>query len=65
MGNSISEIETYVSSMVMKFITGVESIDKYDEFVAQIKNSTLTRFWKLTSLLLKDITADSKRSNYS
>ncbi len=37
MGNNISEIETYVSSMVMKFITGVESIDKYDEFVAQIK----------------------------
>ena len=43
MGNSISEIETYVSSMVMKFITGVESIDKYDEFVAQIKKFNIDK----------------------
>ena len=43
MGNSMSEIDTYVSSMVMKFITGVESIDKYDEFVAQIKTFNIDK----------------------
>ena len=36
-GNNLSEIYTYVPAMVMKFITGIEKIDKYDEFVKQIE----------------------------
>jgi len=32
-----TEIQTYVEEMVLKFITGNESFDNYDAFVANIK----------------------------
>lgn len=34
----MGEIGTYVDEMVNKFISGKESLDKFDEFVAEIKN---------------------------
>lgn len=33
----MGEIDTYVSEMINKFISGKEPIDKFDEFVAEIK----------------------------
>ena len=53
MGNSMSEIETYVSGMVMKMITGVESVDKYDEFVAQIKKFNIDKVLECYQAALK------------
>ena len=36
-----TEIETYMNEMVDKFIMGVEPLDKFDEYVAQVENMGL------------------------
>ena len=36
-----TEIETYMNEMVDKFIMGVESLDKFDEYVAQVEKMGL------------------------
>ena len=35
------EIETYMNEMVDKFIMGVESLDKFDDYVAQVERMGL------------------------
>lgn len=35
--NIMSEVNTYLSEMTLKFIMGVEPMNKYDDFVAQLK----------------------------
>ncbi|MCI8622490.1 MAG: extracellular solute-binding protein [Provencibacterium sp.] len=37
----MTEINTYTDEMVLKFITGAESLDRFDEFVAAIKGMGL------------------------
>ncbi len=41
--NIYGEIETYVSEMILKFILGQESTDKFDDFVNQIKSMGIDR----------------------
>jgi len=35
--DKMSQIKTYVDEMYVKFLTGRESLDKYDEFIAQLE----------------------------
>lgn len=37
-GSVMTEIESYVDEMFLKFIMGLEPIDKFDEYVAQVKS---------------------------
>lgn len=39
----MSDINTYVEQMVLKFIMGVEPIDKFDEYVEQIEKMNIDR----------------------
>ena len=36
--NAYSDIDTYVTTMILKFITGEESMDAFDDFVAQVRD---------------------------
>lgn len=42
-GNLMADIGTYVDEMVLKFIIGQESMDKYDDFVAKVEKMDLDR----------------------
>lgn len=39
----MSQISTYRDEKVVAFITGAESLDHYDDFVAEIKNLGIDR----------------------
>lgn len=41
LNNVMSDIETYVSTMILKFITGQESFDQWDSYVQYIEGSGL------------------------
>ena len=43
LGNIMSQISTYRDEKVVAFITGAESLDHYDDFVAEIKNLGIDR----------------------
>lgn len=47
MSNIRSEIKTYTSEMTMKFITGVESLDKFDEYLKQLDAFKLDRLLEI------------------
>lgn len=36
--NAMADINTYVDSMIIKFLVGTESLDNFDAFVAQVNN---------------------------
>ena len=40
--NIMSDIETYVDEMTLKFITGAESLDDYDSFVSSVESMDLS-----------------------
>ena len=39
----ITNVNTYAEEMVLKYITGAESLDSYDSFVAQVESLGLPR----------------------
>ncbi len=39
----MNDVNTYVQEMTMKFIMGVESLDKFDDYVAQLKKMGIER----------------------
>lgn len=43
----ITEIDTYKDAMIDKFIMGVESLDKFDDFIAGINKAGLTELLKI------------------
>jgi len=48
----MSEINTYVSEMFLKFVMGQESIDKFDSFVEQIKKMNIEEAIKIQQAAL-------------
>ena len=47
MSNIRSEIKTYTNEMTMKFITGVESLDKFDAYIKQLDSFGLKRLLEI------------------
>ena len=37
----MSEVETYVEEKFIKFVMGIEPLDKFDEFVAQVESMNI------------------------
>ena len=48
-----NNIKTYVEEKVLKYITGYESMDSYDEFVAEIKNMGIDEVLKIKQAQLE------------
>lgn len=49
----MNEVNTYVSEMFYKFIMGVESLDKYDEYVAKVKKMGIDNIVKIEQTALE------------
>lgn len=49
----MADVETYKDQMAIKFITGVEPIDKFDEYVDQIKKMNIDEAIKLRQAALE------------
>jgi putative aldouronate transport system substrate-binding protein len=48
----VNDVNTYVAEMTAKFITGQESMDKYDDFVAQVKSMGIEEAVAITQTAL-------------
>lgn len=48
----MADIETYTEQMILKFIMGVEPIDKFDEYVEQVKKMKIDRAIELRQAAL-------------
>ena len=53
LGNIMSEITTYRDEKVVAFITGAESLDKFDDFVSEIKNMGIDKAIEIKTESLK------------
>lgn len=57
LSNLRSEIKTYTKEMTMKFITGIESLDKFEKYQEQLKKFKLDRMVEIYNQALKRFNA--------